>query len=220
MPLAGRALTQQQFLLLRQTALQQQQQQSPQITTPPPKLPQQQIPQTAQPAQIQQKISLPTGIEQLRPSVALPVQRFPGVTAAASGTVRALSATGRSLQTEEVLALLKQQSLRMAASQSFKAAHPTPFHATRDTLQFHPEGGLQFKQSPPVLSAEGVKIIQGPVESEQFKVEMVDQGQLQKTQSQLQLLQKQQQSLQSLPSQQSLATSARPQQHQAEQPPS
>ena len=153
MPLApGRALTQQQFLLLRQTALQQQQQQpSSQIA----QLPQ---PQTAQPPQ-PQTITVQRKVTSLPSAVTLPLQRF-----STTGNVRGIPATGRSLQTEEVLALLKQQSLRMAAQPGHVtaavAAAAAQFPGTSQ-LRFHTDGGLQqpAKPSPSIVATvpEGAK---------------------------------------------------------------
>ncbi|CAI8023442.1 Helicase domino [Geodia barretti] len=116
-----------QFLLLRQNALQQQQVgggANSQLTTaglggiPRLQTPPQSVLGT-------QKVGLPAGIEQLRPSVpSLPLQqRFTAAVTSAANAMRNI--TSRSLQTEEVLALLKQQSLRMAACQTYRAAHPT-----------------------------------------------------------------------------------------------
>lgn len=73
-----------------------------------------------QAAIVQQKLSLPSGIEQLRSTVASAASvlpRFAGIAATSGGTVKGLT-SGRTLQTEEFLALLKQQSMRMAATQS------------------------------------------------------------------------------------------------------
>ena len=199
----ARGLTHQQLLLLRQHT------QAVQIPTQTSQLPRPQIaqPQTIQalPTQatvVQQKISLPSGIEQLRASVAsvtsvaLPLQqRFAGIsTTSAAGTVRGISAGGRTLQTEEVLALLKQQSLRMAASQSFKAAggasgsaHFPTTTATQIQFRQTESGGVQLTakvQQPlaqAVLQADGVKFVSGPstsgtpTDGVQVKVEMVEQ---------------------------------------------
>ncbi len=184
---------QQQFLLLRQSALQhqQQQQQTAQASTPPaqPQAPPQ--PQTALPPQtaqvpVTQKVVLPAGIEQLRPTVALQ-QRFQTATST-SGGVRTVPATGRSLQTEEVLALLKQQSLRMASQSAYKAGPATQFHPRESTATHLPlpaEGVGQVSKQPSSGSTapEGVKLAQGPApaagEGEQLKVERVDQGKVQ-----------------------------------------
>ena len=76
---------------------------------------------------IPQKLSLPSGIEQLRATVASAASvlpRFAGV-AATSSTVKGLTG-GRTLQTEEFLALLKQQSMRMAATQSAQLTSKAP----------------------------------------------------------------------------------------------
>lgn len=84
--------------------------------------------QTQATATVQQKISLPSGIEQLRATVASAASvlpRFAGVAATSSGTVKSLTG-GRTLQTEEFLALLKQQSMRMAATQSAQLTSKPP----------------------------------------------------------------------------------------------
>lgn len=57
-------------------------------------------------------------------SAASVLPRFAGV-AATSGTVKGLTG-GRTLQTEEFLALLKQQSMRMAATQSAQLTSKPP----------------------------------------------------------------------------------------------
>lgn len=105
-----RNLTSQQLLLLRQSTLQHQT-----VTTAPSTLSIQPLASAqSQAAVVQQKLSLPSGIEQLRATVASAMPRF---AATSGGTVKGLS-SGRTLQTEEVLALFKQQSMRMAATQS------------------------------------------------------------------------------------------------------
>ena len=105
-----RGLTSQQLLLLRQH------QQA--ATTGSPTV--QPLPGTqTQAALVQQKLSLPSGIEQLRATVASAASvlpRFAGIAATSGGTVKSI-AGGRAFQTEEVIALLKQQSIRMSAAQ-------------------------------------------------------------------------------------------------------
>ena len=121
-----------QLLLLRQNTLQHNQPQPAGgggVTTTPNPLPRLQTPQQQQVLGTQ-KVTLPAGIEQLRPTVSpIPVQQrlSAAVTSAAMRSI-----TSRSLQTEEVLALLKQQSLRMAATQSYRTAHPSQLQP-RDT---------------------------------------------------------------------------------------
>lgn len=108
--------TQQQLLLLRQTTLQQQQA----ISTAPSTLSVQPlVGAQTQVAAVQQKLSLPPGIEQLRATVASAASvlpRFAGIATTSGSAVRGLT-SGRTLQTEEVLALLKQQSMRMQSAQ-------------------------------------------------------------------------------------------------------
>ena len=138
--IARSGLTPQQLFLLRQTTLQHQQQATASLVSPTVT----QVPQTqTSKASLQQKI-IPTGIEQLRASigsvvsVALPLQpRFSGIvatsgTTSAAATLRGLSGAGRALQTEEVLALLKQQhTLRVAAAQQ-------QYKTTPGTTQIQP----------------------------------------------------------------------------------
>ena len=84
--------------------------------------------QTQAAAAIQQKLSLPSGIEQLRATVASAASvlpRFAGVAATSTGAVKGLT-SGRTLQTEEFLALLKQQSMRMVATQSAQLTSKPP----------------------------------------------------------------------------------------------
>lgn len=105
-----RGLTPQQLLLLRQTTLHQQ----ASVTTGTPT-----VQPLTQAAVVQQKLSLPSGIEQLRATVASAASvlpRFAGIAATSGGTVKGIT-SGRPFQTEEVIALLKQQSIRMSATQ-------------------------------------------------------------------------------------------------------
>lgn len=122
-----RGLTSQQLLLLRQTTLHQQA-----ATTGTPTV----QPLQTQAAVVQQKLSLPSGIEQLRATVASAASvlpRFAGIAATSGGTVKGI-AGGRAFQTEEVLALLKQQSIRMSATQpaqlTSKPQQVTSYQAT------------------------------------------------------------------------------------------
>ncbi len=126
--LITRGLSSQQLLLLRQNTLQHQQV----VTTASPAQSLQPIAgaqtQAAAAAAVQQKLSLPSGIEQLRATVASAASvlpRFAGVAATSAGTVKGLT-SGRTLQTEEFLALLKQQSMRMAATQSAQLTSKPP----------------------------------------------------------------------------------------------
>lgn len=107
-----RGLASQQLLLFRQ--------QQPGTTVPSTLSVQPLATAQSQSAVVTQKLSLPSGIEQLRATVASAASvlpRFPGIAANSGGTVKSLS-SGRTLQTEEVLALFKQQSMRIAATQS------------------------------------------------------------------------------------------------------
>ena len=130
-------LTHQQLLLMRQSSLQQQVNTShPQSSAhvARPLVPQQQTTQSVQPpsSAVAQKVALSSDIEHLRASMPLPTQpRF------SVGGGRGLAA-GRTLQTEDVLALLKQQSLRIAATQSYKTGHVVP-------SQVHPQAHFQFR---------------------------------------------------------------------------
>lgn len=172
-----RNFNQQLFLLRHQQTQQQASAQS--APNPLPRL------QTPQQSLGTQKVTLPAGIEQLRPSVSLPLQqRFSAAVTSAANAMRNI--TSRSLQTEEVLALLKQQSLRMAASQSYRAAHPT---------QLQPREGLpvaaQIQQVRPelskasiLLSTEALSKYQPAAEGSHLKVELLEQGRVAKTQSQ------------------------------------
>lgn len=164
-----RGLTSQQLLLLRSPTLHQQ------TTTTVPST------QTiggvqTQAAIVQQKLSLPSGIEQLRATVASAASvlpRFAGIAATAGGAVKNLT-SGRTLQTEEVLALLKQQSMRMAATQSYKASHAA------SVAQFTPSAaGLQLVSTKPP-QMDSVKLVSSPsvigstADGIQLKVEPMD----------------------------------------------
>ena len=180
-----------QFLLLRQNALQQQQGGSAQLgtTTPNTLSPRLQTPQQA----LTQKVALPAGIEQLRPAVSpLPLQqRFTAAVTSAANAMRNI--TSRSLQTEEVLALLKQQSLRMAASQSYRAAHPTQLQP-RDSAAIPVSAQMQQQIRPElskasiVLSTEALSKYQ-PADSSLLKLELLEQGKAGKTQTQPRVVQ-------------------------------
>ena len=115
-------MTPQQLLLLKQSTLQQQA-----ITTTPSTV--QPLATVSSPAAIvQQKLSLPSGIEQLRATVASAASVIPRFAATSGSSVKSLglSSGGRTLQTEEVLALFKQQSMRMAATQSAQLTTTKP----------------------------------------------------------------------------------------------
>ena len=130
-----------QFLLLRQNTLQGGGGVAQLTTTTPTNLPRLQTPPQSV-LGAAQKMALPAGIEQLRPSVApLPLQqRFSAAVTSAANAMRNI--TSRSLQTEEVLALLKQQSLRMAANQTY-----------RPQLQQQRDGGSTAAQLQQQLAA-------------------------------------------------------------------
>ena len=103
--------------MFRQSTLQQQQT----VSTVPSTLSVQPFSSTPTPAQ---KLSLPSGIEQLRATVASAASvlpRFPSIATNSGSTVKSLP-SGRTLPAEEVLALIKQQSIRMAATQSSQLA--------------------------------------------------------------------------------------------------
>lgn len=161
-------ITHQQLLLLRQSTLQQQatgnrSQSSTQVARPviaqPQATPSVQSPTTT----IAQKVALPTGIEQLRASLSLPAApRFPAITSGNS-VGRGLTG-GRTLQTEDVLALLKQQSLRITATQSFKTGHAVSSQLHSQTpFQFRPESGHLTTKVPSnsnnVVPLDAVKLV-------------------------------------------------------------
>lgn len=104
-----RGFTTQQLMLLKQTPLHQQ----ALVTAPSTQIVPSISAQTP-PAIVQQKLSLPTGIEQLRATVASAASRFTGIATNSGGTVKGLSG-GRAFHAEEVL---KQQSVRMAPKTS------------------------------------------------------------------------------------------------------
>ena len=146
-------ITHQQLLLLRQSTLQQQANANRQPSSTQlgrPLVPQQ---QTSPSVQVQStsvtpKVALHSGIEQLRASIALPTQqRFAAITSVSGTAAGRGLAAGRTLQTEDVLALLKQQSLRIAATQSFKSSHAVP-------SQLHPQTHFQFRTEPVHLSTK------------------------------------------------------------------
>ena len=104
-----RGFTPQQLLLLKQQTSLHQHQQA--LATPTQHV--QTISAPTQAAIVQQKLSLPSGIEQLRATVASAASalpRFTGMTTNSGSTVKGLTG-GRTRHVEEVL---KQQSLRMA----------------------------------------------------------------------------------------------------------
>ncbi len=168
-----RGLTSQQLLLLRQTTNLHQHQQTG--TTTPSTQNIQPLSSQTQAAIVQQKLSLPSGIEQLRATVASAASvlpRFANIAATSGGTVKGLT-SGRTLQTEEVLALLKQQSIRMAATQSYKASH------SASVSQFNPTAQLTTKPQ----QSDSVKLVSSPAtEGVQLKVEMMDISQSQPSQ--------------------------------------
>lgn len=179
MPPFPRNFNQQLFLLRHQ----QTQHQAASVQSPPNPLPRLQTPQQSLGTQ---KVTLPAGIEQLRPSVSLPLQqRFSAAVTSAANAMRNI--TSRSLQTEEVLALLKQQSLRMAASQSYRAAHPTQLQPRESGLpvaaqiqQVRPE----LSKASILLSTEALSKYQPAAEGGHLKVELLEQGRVAKTQGQ------------------------------------
>ena len=220
-------LTQQQLMLLRQTALQHQQQLQKQqqaaaaatLTTPTSQAIQLQRIQSVSGVGTSQsgthgaqatptvgtqptlaKIQLP-GIEQLRPTIALTNQRVQGA------LVRAAGLPARSMQTEEVLALLRQQqALRMAMqTQTAKLAQhqlttpqlTTPQQQTTPqttglneaiaaaalaaAVQQQQQANKQQQQQQPsiVTPAESVKTPEqlSLIEANQLKVELIERSQ-------------------------------------------
>ena len=194
-------ITHQQLLLLRQSALQQQ----TTANRPPsstqlarPVIAQQQATPSVQSptTTIAQKVALPSGIEQLRASLSLPApQRFPAIT---SGNAASRPLTGnRTLQTEDVLALLKQQSLRITATQSFKTGHAVSSQLHSQTpFQFRPEQShLTTKVPSTVVPLDALKLANSSttpatdIVQTQLKVEPTveqSQGTLPKQQQQVQ----------------------------------
>lgn len=157
-------LTHQQLLMLRQSTLQQQANTNPQSSAhvTRPLIAQQQTapPIQAPPPSVTQKVALPSGIEQLRASIALPSQQRFGAITSVSG---ARGLAGRNLQTEDVLALLKQQSLRIAATQSYKAGHTVPSLHPPAHFPFRPESGHSTAKVQHVPTAivppEAIKLV-------------------------------------------------------------
>lgn len=198
--IARSGLTPQQLVILRQQTLQHQQQQAAAASLVSPTVTQ--VPQTQ--AAKTQKI-VPTGIGASVasvPSMTLPLQRFSGIvatsgTTSAASTLRGLTgATGRHLQTEEVLALLKQQSLRMAASQQYNktgtgAAQIQPRDPATTAvaqIQLRPEGGMKtVKQqlSAAIFQGETAKLLQSSTTSSpsdttsQIKAQMTESSRTQ-----------------------------------------
>ena len=212
-------LTQQQLLILRQTALQhqqqqlqqQKQQQQQQVSLPTSgSQPQHQIqlqrqvtsqnnqtqpvhltaqvqttqatPQTQPTLQLPAKIQIP-GIEQLRPTIALSTQRVQGA------LVRA-GLPGRSMQTEEVLALLRQQQALRVAMQTKLAqqqqqqqqlaqqTHQIPQPKLSETLAMTSVTQQVHKQPSIVTPVESVKPPeQLSVDASQLKVELIERSQ-------------------------------------------
>jgi hypothetical protein len=180
-------LTPQQILLLRQTALQQQhlQQQQQQLqhkvhqqlSTSQPSPPHIQvqrhtqstaksqgkvntvIPQQTSTMQLSGKLQIP-GIEQLRPTIALSTQRVPNT------FVRA-GLQSRSMQTEEVLALLRQQqALRLAMQQQNIAT--TKLSASQSTPQssiYETTGASVATVSPSTVKLSPKPSVVAPVEN-------------------------------------------------------
>lgn len=125
--------------------------------------------------------------------MALPLQRFPSIVATsgatnAAATLRGLTGGGRALNSEEVLALLKQQSLRMAASQLKSATGAAQIQPRDPTtaiaqIQLRTEGATKATKqqlSAAIMQSETAKLIAGVStaasgeSTSQLKVEMVD----------------------------------------------
>ena len=128
-PLQGRNFTQhQQLFVLRQAALHQQQvqqaQQNAQLTSTPfvsavPQLPVISTSQIAPAASLQHKVALATSVEQLRPTIALAAARQ---RLAMPGTATAAGVKSMATVPEDVLAFLKQQTMKAAAAQQSQIA--------------------------------------------------------------------------------------------------
>lgn len=211
-------LTQQQLLLLRQQALQQQQaqlqahrqqqqqQSSSQVAQPLQKQPHPTLAASQSPAilppvgkqpsvQLSQKLQLPTNIEQLRPTIALQSSR----TVPSAATLIKAGLHTRSMQTEEVLALLRQQqSYRLAVTTTKLSQIQQQLAAKASASPHLTLGGepipqvvtpqLSIPKPSVVAPAESVKTSEQ--ETAQLKVERVDQALLQKLSSQHTLLKK------------------------------
>ena len=100
--------TPQQLMLLKQTPLHQHQHQA--LTTSS-----QTVHSISAPTAVQQKLSLPTGIEQLRATVASAASVLPRFTGIATSSGSKGLSGARALHAEDIL---KQQTLRMAASKA------------------------------------------------------------------------------------------------------
>ena len=201
--LLGSRLTPQQLILLKQTALQQQQlqkqqhQASQQAATTTASIPvQSQIqrqgsqirtpPMTAhlQTSTVQpqtSKVQIPSGIEQLRSSITLSGNQRSLVRGSGSGG----GLPTRSMQTEEVLALLKQQqAIRMATARlvNQSQASATVAQTTQLTEAIAAAAAIAAvsKQTPKpsiVTPAESMKSSERAAEASQLKVELVEHPQ-------------------------------------------
>ena len=139
-------------------------------------------PQTQPTLQLPAKIQIP-GIEQLRPTIALSTQRVQGA------LVRA-GLPGRSMQTEEVLALLRQQQALRVAMQTKLAqqqqqqqqlaqqTHQMPQPKLSETLAMASVTQQVHKQPSIVTPVESVKPPeQLSMDASQLKVEMIERSQ-------------------------------------------
>ena len=211
LPFTRGGITPQQLLLLQQTAIQHQQQQQQQLQhkqqqqhhphtqlasshhLPTQPAAQIQLGTTPQAVQLAQKIQLPASIEQqLRTAIPLTAQRVANISSVVRGS-----------RTDEVLALLRQQSLRMAATQSAAAklhqsqaakdpslqAAPPPQNITISSaaaaaaavaaVQQQQQQQQQAPKPSVVSPAESMKIPEN-ISLGQLKVEKLDQSQLQR----------------------------------------
>lgn len=143
-----RGFTTQQIMLLKQTSLHQHQQA---LATAPSTQNVQSSAQT-QAAIVQQKLSLPTGIEQLRATVASAASvlpRFTGIATNSGSTVKSLTG-GRTIHAEEVL---KQQSLRLAAKTSVTQAGSAATIVQVPTTKVQEVDGAKLVSTPGVISS-------------------------------------------------------------------
>lgn len=123
--------------------------------------------------QLPAKIQIP-GVEQLRPTIALQAQRVPNT------FVRAAGLPSRSMQTEEVLALLRQQQALRLAMQSHTTAKLGTTQTGLNEAIAAAAVAAAVKQSPKpsvVAPTETVKVPPDQVsvvETSQVQVELVE----------------------------------------------
>ena len=140
-----RGLTPQRLILLKQqTAIHQHQQALANATST----------QTQAAAIVQQKLSLPTGIEQIRApgaSAASVIPRFPGLSTNSGSTVKGLTG-GRTRHVEDVL---KQRSLRMAAKTSVTQAGSAATIVQVPNTKVQEQTGSKLITTPGTISSDG-----------------------------------------------------------------